>query len=455
MKKILLVQAISMEGIDIERVYPIGIVTLGSIIHASGRYALDIYDMNMGVDPYGGLREKLESFDPDIIGISLRNVDPLGNRTTSLIVPFAITLSFIRRFKPDVPLLAGGTAFSLFPERLMRQFPEIDLGIVGEAEHSILPVLDGIDNPPKVPGLIYREGDAIHLIPPKPDFDMAHYTMPNRDLLDPVEYLKVNKYVESIGVETKRGCVYNCGYCSYPLLSGCGMRCREPKDVVDEIEFLHKEYGVTRIHLTDSIVNFPVNHLDDICREIIRRRLDIHWSGFFRENLFTKENAPLYRDSGCECFSLSPDGLSQRALDIMEKHLTVEEILNTAKILSDVGITTVYHFLVNTPGETWQTVDEGKALIDKIYNIHENSKSIGTIVLNLIRIMPRTKVEKLALENGVITPETDLLYPTYYNPDPFKTVRYDLEIYHNKRNIFMWQDATTGASLEAERHSER
>lgn len=47
---------------------------------------------------------------------------------------------------------------------------------------------------------------------------MAHYTMPNRDLLDPREYLRVNKYVESVGVETKRGCCYSCGYCSYPIL---------------------------------------------------------------------------------------------------------------------------------------------------------------------------------------------------------------------------------------------
>lgn len=438
-KKILLIQAISMEGMDIERVYPIGIVTLASIIERHGGYDLAIFDMNMPMDPYGELRKQLESYQPDIIGISLRNVDPLGNRTTSLIVPFAITLSFIRRFMPDVPLMAGGTAFSLFPERLMQEFDAIDFGIVGEAEHVIMPVLEHIDNLVDIPGLIYRKDGAIRLIPPKADFDMKDYTMPNRELLDPVAYLKVNKYVESVGVETKRGCTYRCGYCSYPLLSGCGMRCREPKDVVDEIEFLNKEYGVTRIHLTDSIVNFPVNHLDDICRELIRRRLDIHWSGFFRENLFTRENAPLYRDSGCECFSLSPDGLSQTALDILEKHLTVEEILNTAKILADVGITTVYHFLVNTPGDTWQTVEEGKALIDQIYNIHEGSRSLGTIVLNLIRIMPRTKVEKLALANGVITPETDLLYPTYYNPDPFKTVRYDLEIYHNRRNIFMWQ----------------
>ncbi|SDP51929.1 putative variant cofactor biosynthesis B12-binding domain/radical SAM domain protein 1 [Eubacterium maltosivorans] len=441
MKRILLIQAISMEGMDIERVYPIGIVTLASCIEKAGRYSLEIFDMNMAADPYGELREKMLSYQPDIIGISLRNVDPLGNRTTSLIVPFAITLSFIRRYLPNVTLMAGGTAFSLFPERLMREFPEIDLGVAGEAEEIILPLLDSIDDPPKLPGLVYRENGAVKIIPPVGKFDMGSYTMPNRELLDPREYLKVNKYVESVGVETKRGCCYNCGYCSYPLLSGCGMRCREPESVVDEIEFLHKEYGVSRIHLTDSIVNFPVNHLDDICKELIRRRLDIHWSGFFREHLLTPENAPLYRDSGCECFSLSPDGLSQTALDILDKHLTVDEILHTARVLSDVGITTVYHFLVNTPGDTWKTVDEGKALIDQIYDIHAASKTIGTIVLNLIRIMPRTKVEKLALENGVITPETDLLFPTYYNPDPFKTVRYDLEIYHNKRNIFMWQDA--------------
>lgn len=443
MKKILLIQAISMEGIDIERVYPIGIVTLGSCIEKSGRYDLDIFDMNMALDPYGALRERLQNYKPDIIGISLRNVDPLGNRTTSLIVPFAITLSFIRRYMPKVPLLAGGTAFSLFPERLMSEFPEIDLGIAGEAEDLILPLLDNIENPPKLPGLVYRQDGQVKHIPPKPKFDMGTYTMPNRELLNPAEYLKVNKYVESVGVETKRGCSYNCGYCSYPLLSGCGMRCRDPKLVVDEIEFLNKAYGVSRIHLTDSIVNFPVNHLDEICKDIIRRGLDIHWSGFFRENLLTPENAPLYRDSGCECFSLSPDGLSQSALDILDKHLSVDEILHTARVLSDVGITTVYHFLINTPGETLKTVAEGKALIDQIYDIHGASKTLGTIVLNLIRIMPRTKVEKLALKNGVITPETDLLYPTYYNPDPFKTLRYDLEIYHNKRNVFMWQDANT------------
>ena len=78
---------------------------------------------------------------PDILGISLRNLDPLGNRTTSLMVPFAITLDFIRRAAPDTPLLAGGTGFSLFPERIMADYPQITCGIAGEAENNILPLL--------------------------------------------------------------------------------------------------------------------------------------------------------------------------------------------------------------------------------------------------------------------------------------------------------------------------
>lgn len=437
-QKILLIQAISMEGMDIERVYPIGVVTLGSIIEASGRYTVSIFDMNMVVDPYGDLIRTIKEEAPDILGISLRNLDPLGNRTTSLLVPFAITLDLIKKVAPSLPLLAGGTAFSLFPERLMAEFPQITCGIAGEAEENILPLLDHLDNPPALPGIICRRNGKIHLTPPTGTFDMAHYTMPNRDLLDTREYLRVNKYVESVGVETKRGCCYSCGYCSYPILQGHCMRCRNPVDVVDEIEFLQKTYGVERIHLTDSIVNFPSEHLDAICQEILARGLQIKWSGFFREDLFTPENARLYAAAGCECFSLSPDGLCQKHLDMLDKHLRVEDILHTARVLSEVGITTVYHFLVNVPGEDAQTIAESKALIDAIYDIHRDSKSIGTIVLNLIRIMPNTKVERLARESGEIDDNTDLLYPVYYDPAAHRTLRYALEIYHQKQNVAMW-----------------
>jgi hypothetical protein len=64
---------------------------------------------------------------------------------------------------------------------------------------------------------------------------------------------------------------------------------------------------------------------------------------------------------------------------------------------------------------------------------------LGTIILNNIRILPGTPLEKIAGEAGVIKSETDLLYPAYYNPGPFDSFRYRLEALHLCRNVFMWQ----------------
>jgi len=441
--KILFIQALSMEGIDIERVYPIGIVVLASRVERETNHDLHLFDMNMALDPYSELHTQLDTQKPDVICVSLRNIDPLGNKTSSLIPPFAVTLAFIKRYCPDAKILAGGTGFSLFPKRLMTEYEEIDYGVTGEAEKIIASLLENLDNPPHLPGLCYRENGSVTIIPATGDYNMMDYQMPNRELLDPRPYLEINKYVESIGVESKRGCCFSCGYCSYPLLQGKKMRCRTPNSVVDEIEYLYEHYGVTRIHFTDSVVNIPVDHLDNICQEILDRGLNINWSGFFRENLLTEENVALYTKSGCECFSLSPDGLSQTSLDSMDKHMKVADILNTARVLANSGVVTVYHFLVNTPGDTEETMQEARDLIDAIYEIHHQSKTLGTIVLNNIRILPGTKIEQQALDNGVITTKTDLLYPTYYNPEPFDRVRYALEIYHTKKNIFMWQEVTS------------
>ncbi len=59
--------------------------------------------------------------------------------------------------------------------------------------------------------------------------------------------------------------------------------------------------------------------------------------------------------------------------------------------------------------------------------------------MNNIRILPGTRMEELARARGVIGPDTDLLYPTYYNPRPFEAFRYRLEAMQLSRNVFMWQ----------------
>ncbi|HWQ43221.1 MAG TPA: B12 lower ligand biosynthesis radical SAM protein BzaD [Desulfosporosinus sp.] len=443
--RVLMIQTPSVEGIAQERVYPIGSVLLASCLQAH-QHEVSILDMNLELDPFGALKEKLLTFQPEAIGLSLRNIDPLGNKTTSLISPFIVTVQLITAILPDAWLIVGGTGFSLFPKRLMQEIPELDYGIVGEAEVSFPALLRSIDNPPSLPGLCWREGINVRVSPPAKNFDMANYIPADRRLLDPELYKGINNYVPTIGIEAKRGCALCCAYCVYPQLQGTRLRCRPATSVVDEMEILNKDYGIESFHFTDPVLNVPQGHLEGICEEILRRKLKIRWDGFMREDHINEKNAALFERAGCECFSFSPDGLCQDSLDVLCKNLTEGEILKAAGIVAQMDVISVYHFMVNVPGETKETCESGIRFVEQLYELHSKKKNLGTIVLNNIRILPGTRIERMARAQGIITAETDLLYPTYYNPRPFDTFRYKLETLQQGKNVFMWQDVNCPAA---------
>src|SRR5665648_213133 len=383
--RVLMIQTPSVEDLAQERVYPIGIVLLAGCITRSG-HEVSILDMNLERDPYGALKEKLLEFQPEAIGLSLRNIDPLGNKTSSLISPFIVTARLIAAVLPQAWLIVGGTGFSLFPERLMLEIPELNYGIIGEAEVSFPALLSSIDNPPALPGLCWREGSRVRVSPPATNFDMANYVPANRLLLDPE--------------------LYN---------------------------------GIDSFHFTDPVLNVPAGHLEGICEEILRRKLKIRWDGFMREDHLNEKNVALFEKAGCECFSFSPDGLCQDSLDVLCKNLTEAEILKAASLVAQTDVVSVYHFMVNVPGATKENCEEGIRFIEQLYEIHSKKRNLGTIVLNNIRILPGTRIERMARAQRIITSETDLLYPTYYNPKPFDTFRYKLETLQQCRNVFMWQ----------------
>ncbi len=436
--RILMVQTQSVEGPSSERVYPIGIVLLAELLKRKS-HDVTILDMNLEPDPFGALRERLQGFQPDVVGLSLRNIDPLGNKTTSLVPPFVATARLVSSVMPRAKIISGGTGFSLFPDRLMREVPEISYGIVGDAEETLPVLIATLENPPWLKGLCYRKGDRIIVVPPSRDFDMTVYTIPDRQLLVPSSYTGINSYVPVIGIESKRGCPFACSYCVYPKLQGKKLRCRQPEAVVDEMELLHGEYGIGSFHFTDPVLNTPQGHLEEICGEILRRRLKVRWDGFMRENLMTVKNVALYEKAGCECFSFSPDGLCSQSLRVLGKRMKESDILKAAELASRTDVISVYHFMVNVPGENEETSKKGIGLLEELYRLHSGKRNLGTIVLNNIRILPGTGIEQTARKEGLIGQGTDLLYPTYYNPPPFDSLRHRLETLHFCKNVFQWQ----------------
>ncbi|APV43802.1 putative variant cofactor biosynthesis B12-binding domain/radical SAM domain protein 1 [Dehalogenimonas formicexedens] len=435
--KVLLIQAPSVESATNERVYPIGLVSVATHLKRAG-HDVSLFDMNLQSDQFGSLNAKLLSERPDAIGLALRNIDPLANKTSSLIPPFVVTVRMIRALLPGVPIIAGGTGFTLFPERIMRELPEIGWGIKGEAELGLPALLAG-SPPGEISGLCRRLNEDVIVNPAASLYSFDDYLVPDRDLLPPDIYKGINSYAPAFGIETKRGCPLQCAYCVYPQLQGKVMRCRKPAEVVDEIAMLNRKYGLTDFHFNDPVINMPVGHLEEICEEILRRGLKVTWTGFFREDVLTKEKVRLYEKSGCSCFLFSPDGFTQNSLDVLQKKLDVADVVKAAELTSGTDVLSVYHFMTNVPGETCESISQAKSMIDRLYKIHGPKRNLGAVVLNNIRIMPGTPIEAIARAEGEIDDSTDLLYPVYYNPSKNQTMRYRLEIHNTTKNVFMWQ----------------
>lgn len=151
---ILLIQSPSVEDQTKERVYPIGIVILATIAKMEG-HTVSLIDMNLKEDPYAAVKTAVKEKDYDLIGISLRNIDPLANKNVSLVPPFLTLISLLRTLTPQSKIIVGGTGFSLFPQELMER-AKPDFGLIGEGEIAFPAFLQAFPETPKeLAGLCY------------------------------------------------------------------------------------------------------------------------------------------------------------------------------------------------------------------------------------------------------------------------------------------------------------
>jgi radical SAM superfamily enzyme YgiQ (UPF0313 family) len=239
-------------------VSPLGLACLASALREAG-HEVHILDLCFSADIEASLEEGLRAFPPEIIGLSIRNVDntafPL---TVSYIDPLRKVVDQLRHLSA-APILAGGSGFTIMPEELLARL-DLQMGIVGEGEASTIRFLaQGMRD--EVPGLIWRKGGKFQAIPPSPSLDIDRLPLPARDLLDLSAYLREGGVCN---IQSKRGCAFQCIYCTYPLIEGRGVRLRDPKKVVAEMQELQKDHGIDYFFFVDNIFNYPPPHAEAI-----------------------------------------------------------------------------------------------------------------------------------------------------------------------------------------------
>jgi radical SAM superfamily enzyme YgiQ (UPF0313 family) len=221
---------------------------------------------------------------------------------------------------------------------------------------------------------------------------------------------RYERHGATIPIQTKRGCVYKCVYCTYRNVEGWGYRTRAPELVADEIETLKREAGVRHFDFVDSTFNSPPGHAMQVCEAITRRRLGVHLDTTnFTPGAASKELLEAMKRAGFRTLGITAESASDAVLERMEKGFDAAKVREVAERVYSAGIRTLWIFLVGGPGETRETLEETIRFADE--RLRCGDAVYATVGL---RVYPGTTLHRIALSEGVVASDSTLLDPTFY-----------------------------------------
>jgi radical SAM superfamily enzyme YgiQ (UPF0313 family) len=389
------------EDADI-RVPALGLACIAAACEQAG-HEVRLLDLLIEKDPKASVEKTIGDFAPEVIGVSVRNIDDQKMRNPRFLLEQAReTVAWCRGVSP-APIVLGGAGFSILPQAVL-DYVGADMGIQGDGETLFCELLKRLGrNEPTadMPGL-FQKG-RISAVPRVYARDLDELPLPDPSWISRSLAGATNAPVP---VQTRRGCPLSCSYCSTPAIEGKRMRRRSPDRVVSWL-LRWVQDGFHNFYFVDNTFNLPPSYAMQLCSKIIAAGLDISW----RCILFPADLQPglieIMAEAGCKEVSLGFESGSGSMLRRMRKPFTLEEVRRAANILRQHHIRRMGFLLLGGPGETRESVEESLAFAESL-DLDALKISIG------IRIYPETEIAKAAKEEGLISTDRDLLYPRFY-----------------------------------------
>lgn len=277
----------------------------------------------------------------------------------------------LRRKYPNAKHVAGGPHITIDPEGSK---PHFDAIVTGEGEVSIIQVIYDIGS--KQMKQVYQQK---HLL------DLNHYPYPLRKFLP-------DRYVASKGLLDwphmdliattaifSRGCPFNCYFCANKHLMPGPVRYRSPNLILDEIEYLKREYGIQALAIKDDN-SIPLTRKAAIPFLEAIAKAGILWRGQSRANGIDEDVVILAKQSGCTDIAIGIESASQSVLDLTNKCINLEKAREYIGFLQHHGIGVRLHFILGLPGEDESIAEKTIAFI--------NDTSPRSVLLSLLAPRP-------------------------------------------------------------------
>ena len=307
----------------------------------------------------------------------------------------------IKRCWPEVFLVAGGPHASALPREILDREPPVDLVVVGEGELTFVELCERLSRGGSLRGIAgtaYRdEAGGAHLAP-------RRARRADLDQLEPVHH-----HFDTPFLLTSRGCPGRCTFCGSRASWGHRVRFSGVEAVLAALEVIVRRRGHPLVAIKDDTFTANRNRAMAICRGIERRGLRLIWTCDTRADSLDEELLVAMRRAGCQQISLGVESGSPAVLERIGKKVTVEQIGRATALARSVGIGVRYYLILGCPGETFATLDETFALIER--------DGPEQVVFSPMSIYPGTADFDRLLEGGAVTLarylEADFLTPTF------------------------------------------
>ena len=381
---------------------PLGLNCVAVAARNAG-HSVHLLDLMGAGDNARSIQEAVSIMKPDLIGVSVRNVDNQRMLEPRFLLEPVRDIIAICREATDAPIVIGGAGFSIFPVPVLR-YLKADMGICGEGELAFTALLEALEQGKVlsgINGICYSDGKVMGKSSMKPR--LATLPFP-----DPTIWSVPAGAGENVWIpfQTRRGCPMKCSYCSTPTLEGTTIRMHSVGSVVKALA-RHVAAGFSHFYFVDNTFNLPPKYAKELCRAIASARLGIRWRCILYPGLVDDEVVRLMAEAGCVEISLGFESGCPDILRNLNKKFTVDQVRTASALFKEYGIQRNGFLLLGGPGETRETVMESLAFADSL--------DLDMLKLTMgIRIYPETPLARIALDEGQIAEGDDLLVPRFY-----------------------------------------
>ena len=383
---------------------PIGLAYVAGHLDPA-RHQVRVLDLMFADDYLAEVGNVVDEFKPEAVGISLRNLSNHSYLDTQWALPITKAVIDTVRARSNAPIICGGPAFSILPKECF-EFLGPDLGVAGDAGETFAEVCNRIEagEPPvyDLPGLVYANDGGVTL-----NEGLCVSAFASRPRLEDLEMDKYRNAGFGIGVLTKLGSFSYPTPSSTASMTEADYRVIRPVDeVVAEVKELWERYQLRKVFFVDNGFNFPLDHAKSLCSALIEADLGVRWNTCLASFNCDAELIRLMKDAGCALVLMGNRGGDPHdGAGSLEEQMDAQ--LEVPRMCEEGGLHYTVARTFGEPGETRETVERKLDFLRRVNPALANLR-IG------VSVMPGTDVAALALEEGLISDESELIEPTFY-----------------------------------------